>query len=427
MPNTWTDNQKMFAEYVIGTVESNLDYAAVNLSDAITLGITQWWGYNAARLLEKLKAEQPANFDQLSDRIKTAVNDHPSSDTGFWPYFYCTNDDAQSWKDAAQADENHAVQDALFHSDMFDDGGTLDVLYNWGVTITNVKSAIFYMSAYHQRPQSCLNVIRNIGGNRSLEDILNAILSEPILGVYKNRYNQVYDLLSAWDGTSAPPDFGQSSDIVGKNPNTDGNLASSVGYLELINGQDMIIRGAMGTGNDLLCRYNGNYTWYPVRNATAPGYPSTGGGHPGDPADFPAMRKLWEDNASAWQYAQAAGRLNPPQSGYSDCSACVWWAANAATDNKYSWLGTSTYTMLTTCPEVFHSDSGAIDVSQLVPGDLILMNWNNGIQHVDWYWGDNVAWGAGSAPLPKLVTEDVANYYTGAVQWISVHRFLEGA
>jgi hypothetical protein len=154
------------------------------------------------------------------------------------------------------------------------------------------------------------------------------------------------------------------------------------------------------------------------------GTASLGGG---GTAEFQQMKALWTSNEGQWSYSQGDGRLDPESSGYSDCSACIWWAINKI-DPSYSWLGTSTYTMLTTARHILDVDSPCyLDTSKMVAGDLIIMQHRNGVQHVDWYFGNNVAWGAGSAPLPHHVTDDVANHYATDYpqNWVNVCRCLD--
>lgn len=416
----WTNNQKYFTEYAICTVESNCDYAACNMSDPITLGIGQFYAYNAANLMAKLQADAPDSYAKLSERLRNAVDNHPSTDTGFWTSFYLFNDDASSWADSAKDAANHKVQDEFFMDWVFGSGGAFDTLASWGMNTGNVKQTVFMLSVYHQRPASANQILANIGGDRSLSEYLDATLNTWPVSGYSNRYNTVYSLLGEWDGTSAPPDFGQSDYEPSNNPNTDGQTASSVSRIEL-SGNDLIVYGAMGTGGRLVCHNTGNGVWVPIRNASAPSYPGTGGGESGSggSSEFLAMKALWEENEKAFQYGLSAGRLSPDTSGFTDCSACIWWAANKATNNKYSWLGTSTYTMRTTATKV----CDGIQRDQMKPGDLILMENAYG-EHVGWYWGDGVAWGAGSAPCPKVEANPVEDYNTDA--WnIMIYRFLE--
>lgn len=432
MATEWSSNQKKFLYYCIAGVESNWNYDACNISDAITLGITQWWGHNAARLLETVKVMAADRYEGLSDRLKGFVEDHPSSETGFWDYTFLYQSDADSWQAINDAGpEVPLAQDTLFYSDTFGTewvGGQLAILQSWGQDLDNIKGTIMLFSCFHQNQQSALNVIRSIGGNRDFNDVHAAILNDGVVGSYVNRYNQVRDWLAGWDGLSAPPDFGATNPgNIPSNPDTDNQLASNVRYIQAYSNQDLIIYGAMDTGDKLICVYNGNNTWIPVRNSAGPSYPSTGGdANPGDGNDpeFEKMKALWIQYENQWSYSSGAGRLNPPVSGYTDCSGGVWWAANAATNNKYQWLGTSTYTMRETAAKVYSSSDGTIDTSILKPGDLIITGGIAYDQHVAWVWGDGTAWGCGWAPLPKVEKTNLATGYVGEVQWLEVYRFL---
>lgn len=421
---TWTLDQQNYALYTIGTVESGLDYGACNLNDAITLGIVQWWGANAAGLLEHLQSEAPAAFELVSQNLKDTLAAHPSSEYNFWSNFYLSNADAQAWKTSAADPANQTTQNNYFYSYGFGSSGAAETLAGWGAYEGNPQTFLLLLSAYWQRPQSALNIISNIGGNRTLDQTLTAILADPILGNYSNRYNRVAQLCREWDGTSAPAAWTPTTSLVPNNPNTDGQARSIIKYIRLINNEMLLLYGQFVTGDKLLCYPTGNGIWLPCRNEAGNPYPSTTPGEPGDPADWPAMKQLWIDNEGAFEYMQGAGRLSPDVSGHTDCSACIWWAANKATNNKYEWLGTSTYTMRDTATFIWESSNGSIDISVMQPGDLIIMMYNNGLEHVDWYWGNNEAWGAGGDPCPVPVTSHVDTYYTGAVQWLSIWRFL---
>ena len=437
----WTDAQKQYCMYVICTVESGCDYGAVNTGDPITLGIAQWYGRRAANLCARLATDAPDSYAKLSERVRSAVED---IDNVNWDRFWLAASDSESWKQAAQDDACHKVQDEQFYADL---DGYLGTLGYWGVNTDNVPSTIFYISAYHQSPAACLRVIRSIGGDRSIGDIRNACLNDSTLGGYVNRYNRVYGLLAEWDGTSNPPDFGQSGSTTvptePSNPSgSDDTLSSTVAYIQAV-GNDLVVFGAMSSTSKLICHNTGKDIWIPSAG-TLPDQPSSGGDVPpyvppatGIPSDWEACKRMWEDNADRWRYSNASGRLNPPASGYSDCSACIWWAVNAATNNKYQWLGTRSYTMRDTATLVRKFDPDQpLDTSDMLPGDLIIMTYGpgssigNGLGHVDWYWGNNVLWSAGYAPLPHHQTDDASGYYVrGNPRWhisdIGIYRFLE--
>lgn len=434
----WTDNQRLYCYYVLSVVESNCDYGA-SASGVISIGIVQWYGTRAGNLLVRVRDDCPDSFSVLSTRIQDAVN----SDSTDWSRFSFINDDEQSWKNSTDVEGASEVQDAQFFEDLT---GYLETLEYWGVNTDNVKQTIYYISMYHQSPSGCLRIIQNYGGDRSIQDLYAAAMNSSVFSGYRNRYQTVLNLLEGWDGESAPEDFdasvgGDAAQEPGGSGSTS-DLESAVAYIQLV-GNDLIVFGqGMSSTDRLVCHYNGNDIWIPV-SSTIIENPSTGtdpgaggaGDNPDAPEDFAAMQAIWEQYASQFSYGNGDGRLNPLSSGYSDCSACIWWAANLASGNKYTWLGTRTWTMVDTATYVRDlSFTSTEDISDWVPGDLIIMNYASGSsyagqQHVDWYWGDGVIWGAGSAPLPRQMTTDAANYYVYYNQslplnWLRLYRFL---
>lgn len=439
----WTDAQRMFYMYAIAEVESGWQWTSVNTGDPITVGIMQWYGGRAAALCARLKTDAPDSYGKLSGRIRSAVEDMGNVN---WDRFWLTEEDANSWVAAAGVEANHVVQQAQALEDL---DSYLDTLGYWGVNTENVKNAIMLISAYHQSPAACLRVIRNIGGDRDFDATCNAILGDKTLGSYVRRYNTIRERLAAWDGKSSPPDFGQVDPDNVPNETTPSedestSLQSSVAYVETV-GNDLVIHGTMSTTSKLLCHNTGRGIWVPVAS-TIPDQPSQGGGDKpdtptppatGEPADWAACKALWEEHENEWAYSNAAGRTNPPVSGYSDCSACIWWAVNAATNGKYDWMGTRSYTMRDTATLIRKFDPDEpLDTSDMRPGDLIIMTYGpgssigNGLGHVDWYWGGNTIWSAGYAPLPHHQTDDLDTYYQrNNGRWkisdIGIYRFLE--
>lgn len=436
-----TGNQMQFAYYVIATVESGCNYGAVNQSDAITLGIIQFYGQHAYELLTAVQSEAPDAYALLSSRLRGLV-DGGAQTWDYWTNVYLQNDDASSWVASAQLASNKAAQDHfslgyLFGSD--GNGGSYGTLRGWGLG-DDPKTAIFYLAMYHQRPASASACMGQLGGSASIDSLYLWTLSNSILNSYKNRYQTVRDLLAQWDGTSAPPDFGTVDPTLPNDPSGSieaGDLQSTLAYVQAW-GDDLIAFGDMSTTERLLLRNTGRGIWIPVDGTVPenPGGGSPSGGDmppasPDDPADFPAMRQLWYDHANEWSYSQGAGRLDPPTSGYSDCSACIYWAANAATNGKYANMGTWTGAMLQNghLVRALTSATGfTIDLSWLRPGDLLIMDYNgdSSTDHVDWYMGGTTVWGAGSAPLPHHVTDDVEHYYeTRGIRQLWIVRFLD--
>lgn len=433
----WTTEQKQFAFYCLAKVETNCNYGGANKSDAITLGILQWYGVRAYRLLAKMKTEAADAFAKLSSRLQGFGNGSESAHN--WTTVYLTNEDATSWVEAAKLDSCKKVQEETGYTDI---DGYISTFNGMGGDETNVKTYIMWMSAWHQGPAYAKRCMQSVGINASLANAHSAIMSNRVLGIYKNRYNTVYNLLKDWDGKSAPPDFGQSSDTgTGNDPSQDiedSSLKSQVAYIE-VSGDSLIIHGKVTSSQKLICYNTGKGIWIP-KGGTVASNPGSGSASSGnvpaaskdDPKDFPAMRQLWYDNASKWSYGQGPGRLSPTSSGYSDCSACIYWAANKATNNKYSWIGTWTGAMQKNCHTVLSGTSAdlTIPLDKLRPGDIILMDYGGDgtSDHVDWYMGNGLVWGAGSSPLPKKVADDVTKYLTTRYRKVQkwwVCRFLD--
>lgn len=439
----FTDNQKMFAYYVTAAVESDFDYACCNKVDAITVGITQWWGYHAKRLMAKMKGEAPDAFALLSEKNRDMVDNMRDDD---WTRYFLTDTDVAGWQKAAALKECKKCQDELFLADAFGPGSMSNgdanyttALSQWGISDSDVKTWIYWMTIYHQTPARCLRGIQAIGQS-DIDTIFQWTRSDYVLSKYYNREKRVHDLLKSWDGQSAPPNFGQVVDT----PTTGDpsgairgdSLQNQISYVEAV-GNDLIIHGKVVKSDELLCHNTGRGIWLPWSGTNTPnpgmGKPDTGNtpsASPDDPKDFPAMRQLWYDNANKWGYSQGAGRLDPPSSGYSDCSACIYWAANKATNGKYSWMGTYTDAMRDNCHIVYETSSRRLPLDVLRPGDLIIMDYGgDGVtDHVEWYFGNGVVWGAGRSPLPHHTSDDVTTFletFSKRLAHVWIARFLD--
>lgn len=406
-----SDAQKLYAMYVIGEVESHWNWGSVNYNDPITLGMMQWCGTRAAALLNRCKNEDAEGYALLADTLRASVDAHAATDS-WWTTRYVTRTEGNSWTTAAQRSQIHQIQQNQFVQD--DVPAYVRVLTSWGLAEDNVKTLIFAMSMYHQSPRQCGRVVATVG-NSDLDTIWRACLNDGILGQYTNRYNTVHARLKAWDGTSDPPDFGQSSDPDTK-PGGDaggsgGTITQQSGVYRIERNGGNLILFNKEFPNGLVCvRANGG-NWYPVANSSgAPDAPNQGGDDtPSAPSsDFTKMFKLWQDNANKWSYGQGAGRLNPPSSGYSDCSACIWWAINSIRPDLAKNIGTWTGAMVNSGTEIARGGpTTAWPSDKVQPGDILLIEWgytnwafNDGSSHVEWITDKDHLWGAGAAPLP---------------------------
>lgn len=432
------DNQRLFAMYVIGQVESGHNWASVNYNDPITVGMMQWYGTRAARLCLALKAADEASYNKLASSLRSDLDTHDAG-SSWWTTRYLSRAEGESWAASAEDDSNHRVQQQTFMTDI---AGYEETFKGWGASDSNPKGMIFLASMYHQSPRECGHVVQTVGGGASLDTLYNACMNNGVLGRYRNRYNQVRDMLNAWDGAAAPPDFGQvdsgstdpGGDIGGGGGNNNTSQAAGLDHLETL-GECIAVVGTNGT-RTLFYRASSGL-WYPKTRTTAPENPGSGGGGgtvtpPAASGDFAKMFALWQQNANKWRYGQGAGRLNPPASGYSDCSACIWWAVNSIRPDIAKHLGTWTGAMVSSGTEIARGTrTTSVPLDKMQAGDIILIHWgsvnyafNDGRSHVEWYVGNGENWGAGSAPLPHDSGKTTAYLAMAKVGCWMVRRFL---
>lgn len=226
--------------YVIGTVESNCDWSACNYVDAITVGMMQWYGSRARSLLERGRTADPDGWNTFASAAPTLAQQVQANDIN-WTARYLSTAEGNAWKTWAQRDENHAFQEAQWEADW---DGYQSTMTNFGFPDRNVKERIMWACAYHQSPAQAQRVLASCSATATLELIYTTILADDVLGQYRNRYTTAYNLLKSWDGTSAPPDFGQTSEPSdtpgGDRPGVDGKPASTA-WIQL-QGDNLIYR-----------------------------------------------------------------------------------------------------------------------------------------------------------------------------------------
>lgn len=429
----WTNAQNLYCMYVICEVESGWNWAATNRQDAITLGIGQWWGTRAAGLMERLRNQAPTSYAKLSSRLRTKLeSDGPTAQS--WTGFYLNQEDAKSWADSAEDAENHQIQQALFLEDI---EGYKTTLASWGLDVEgNVKATIYWMSAYHQNPSFCNNVMGAVGDNTNLSTIRSGILSHRVLGQYPNRYNKIYERLTAWDGVSAPPDFGQVDEFQeGLSPTAQGsNMAQPVtGIRYLQRRGDNIMVFSEDYPQGMMCVKTNGDLWIPFTSNTQVEMPNTEEGITGgSPSLFEQCKQTWIDwaNAGGFGYGgDGASDKYPETSGNTSCAACIWAALNKHGSDICDWMAIY-------CPDlqkqgrlIYHTtgyNDIRVPVEQMLPGDLILMDYggNGRADHVDWYFGNGVVWGAGSEPCPHHVSDDAEHYLQGRSRSIVVELWI---
>ena len=411
--------------YVIGEVESNWNWTAVNYNDPITIGMMQWYGTRAAALLNRIKNEMPTAYGQLASSLRSDIESHDAGST-WWTSRYLNRDEGNSIITVFQDEENHVIQENQAIADF---EGYITTLENWGMSQSYPKPLIFAMSMYHQSPASAGQVIATAGGSADLDRVYGVCMNHGVLGQYRNRYNTVYQRLKDWDGESNPPDFGQSGDVDttpgGNEPGID-TEASKLGYI-IQNGDTLILYGKDEYEKGVIFYPASGQVWINGYNAngTDIGGGNEGGGSESGSEAQNAICELYRSWLDRFAYSQGAGRLDPISSGYGDCSSTVWFAYQQVAGID---VGTWTGAMAGKGTKIASGYSGDnLPIEDMEPADLVLImwnGWNSSFDHVELYMGNNELWGHGGPDYgPDQTTTDARNYPRYMYYW-EVRRYL---
>lgn len=414
-----------YAMYVIGEVESNWNWTAVNYNDPITIGMMQWYGTRAAALLNRVKNEMPTAYGQLAASLRSDIESHDAG-SAWWTSRYLNRDEGNSIISVFQEKENHVIQE---NQAIVDFEGYITTLENWGMSQSYPKPLIFAMSMYHQSPASAGQVIATAGGSADLDRIYTVCMNHGVLGQYRNRYNTVYQRLKDWDGESNPPDFGQSGDVDttpgGNNPGIS-TEESKLGYI-IQNGDTLILYGRDEYEKGVIFYPASGQVWINGYNAngTDIGGGNEGGGSESGSEAQNAICELYRSWLDRFEYSQGAGRLDPISSGYGDCSSTVWFAYQQVAGID---VGTWTGAMAGKGTKIASGYSGDnLPIEDMEPADLVLImwnGWNGSFDHVELYMGNNELWGHGGPDYgPDQTTTDARNYSRYMYYW-EVRRYL---
>lgn len=414
-----------YAMYVIGEVESNWNWTAVNYNDPITIGMMQWYGTRAAALLNRIKNEMPTAYGQLAASLRSDIESHDAGST-WWTSRYLNRDEGNSIITVFQDEENHVIQENQAIADF---EGYIATLEGWGMSQSYPKPLIFAMSMYHQSPASAGQVIATAGGSADLDRIYGVCMNHGVLGQYRNRYNTVYQRLKDWDGESNPPDFGQSGDVdTTPGGNTPGisTEKSKLGYI-IQNGDTLILYGRDEYAKGVIFYPASGQVWINGYNAngTDIGGGNEGGGSESGSEAQNAICELYRSWLDRFAYSQGAGRLDPISSGYGDCSSTVWFAYQQVAGID---VGTWTGAMAGKGTKIASGYSGDnLPIEDMKPADLVLImwnGWNGSFDHVELYMGNNELWGHGGPDYgPDQTTTDARNYPRYMYYW-EVRRYL---
>ena len=413
-----------YAQYVIGEVESGWNWAAVYRSDPITIGMMQNYGWNAAQCILACKEADPEGWEAFkSSAPYLAEAVEANHDWNWWTGYYVNDEEAAAWQTWAERDGNHLGQQKWWEQMA---GQYVDTLLSWGFSLDRPQVLVYAMSMYHQSPASCSDVVGSCSASADLQLIHTTCLNNGVFSSYPNRYNTVYERLSAWDGNSEPPDFGQVETGGGGGQNEGGisQLQSVISRIEWQNGQ-LVVYGTSGMENGLVCERTSIGLWIPSTNSN--GTPIEGGTTGGGSATGSEAQKQicqWLlDHVDAFYYTQgAAARLDPIASGGTDCSGLMYYVFQLVTgQNIGTWTGDQVGK-----GELIAEGSGSLPQGEMQPADLVFFNWsgyNPTYNHVECYLGNNQLIGHGGPGNGPYVKENADAYASDASDWM-VRRYV---
>lgn len=432
--------QKVWVK-AIGTVESSMDYSAINYSDPITVGIGQWYGTRAAAILNKMRAKDPTGYRSVSAGFQTTLESTPET-SAFWNTYYLPRNVGDTLKNFLV--RNKAVQSEQL---IIDAEAYKPVAAKYSIDVnTETEVFILFCVAYHQSPQRAMRVMNRVGADVGLEGLRSALLSDAVLGQYSNRYNTAYNIIKSKD----------TSGVEGGNspsPTTDGNggKPSTVNNANVnINGGDAIVTADGSYLLRLKTKYGdaevvpyGVNQWVckmdtinanineAIKDAQARASQSGGGGGgptPGGDGSKGAKALQWMmSRIGKFAYRQAPGRLDPDHSGFGDCSSTVY---RAYKDTSNTFVGTWTGDQYFRGRDVMGRGGGAMTAAQralLKPGDLIVMAWRSTgsyypeTDHVEMVVDSNRLIGHGGNPYYGPVITSIDRL--AGTRWWTVRRY----
>ena len=377
----YDSNARKLGIKAIGTVESNLTYDAINYNDPITVGVAQWYGVRAAAILVRMRDENAAAWTGVASSLVNALNSNPASST-WWNSRYLTRTEGNSLKPVLLA--NQVIQNNQFGSDI---DGYMQTATRISMDIeNNTLAALFFASMYHQSPVRAQRIVAQTGPSSSLARLHSAALNEPILGQYRTRLNTVRAILEAGDtsGVDDPhdptPEPGEGGDSGGNN-----RLQGEFSYIR-VTGNSLTAHKKTGGVVNFVRATPKTFIAGLDANSGSEVVPEEPNPDPSVPPSSDiaskraAIRAFMVSIQNTLEYSQGPRRLDPENSGYSDCSATLHYAFK-----KVLGITLGTWSGAQKNDGVFVArGTGAPPLSQMAVGDIV---WFPG--HVEMYAGND--------------------------------------
>lgn len=382
----YDNNAKAVAIKAIGTVESSLNYHAVNYNDPITVGVMQWYGTRAANILFRIRDENPSAWVNIPSSLVNDMNAHASNDS-WWNDRWLRNDEGEALKPALEASRD--IQNTQAATDLEAYVATARTLY---IDVDgNTDMMLLFFTALHQSPARAKRLINAIGPDSGIDRLLASLLNEPVFGKYRTRYNTAYRIIKNNDSSGVEVEPEPVPEPEPTDPDSapaSTRAAGPVLYARKV-GDAIHVRLE---GRTVVCLAQGD-VYAPARDAGVgadpvppPETPPTTPPPTGTDEQRAAVVKWMTDRLGRFRYGQVPGRLDPDNSGVTDCSGSVRTAyrttlgidpGNSSRDQAKT--GTRIYT-----------GKGPLPIDTMLPGDLIFYSHSSNIAnvyHVAMYMG----------------------------------------
>jgi hypothetical protein len=415
---TYDLHAKQLAIKAIGTVESNLNYTAINYSDPITVGFMQWYGTRAAGLLSNIRTNNASSWVGIPASLTNDLDAHATTDANFWTNRYLSRDEGEPLRNVLN--NNKSIQNDVAISDL---DSYANAATRAGMNLDgNTDAVLFFFVMYHQSPRRALGVVASAGPASDMARLLAVCLNEPVLGQYRTRYNTAASIIAAGDTSGIDPTPGPSPDP----PDEGGDVGAGTGQTRVpgpvryVSKVGDALHVHLAAGGVVIVNPTNADTWLPVLDrsvgADVPPQPDNpdpttppvpGGGS----ATQTALVEFVLSRAARYSYSQGASRLNPEANLSTDCSGLMYYTYQTVAGINIGTYTGNQYTQGTLVAET----SGTLDESLLQPGDLVFFDWVGGrstVDHVDMYVGSgNVCGhgGPGKGPVVKALAPRVAN------------------
>lgn len=386
----WDDQAKRVVIKAIGTVESNLKYDAINYNDPITVGFMQWYGTRAARILNRIRTENPASWVGVVASLDNDLTTQPQDST-WWTSRYLSTTEGNSIRPVLYANKQIQFAQALDDFETYKNtwvrqGGNAD---------TQTQAMLFWMVMWHQSPQRALDVLRAAGGtNASARRLFEMSQQNVRLRQYRSRYQQALDIILANDGSGIDLTTGEGGAPAGDDTDADGasDPAPQDGHLQAPDGtllsdySHIMFRGnslhlVKHGGGVVICPPLRNKEWLIPGGRVGPGKGTPVTTNPPNPSPDPDGETIPPGNhpgeravawmlahQEKWRYSQGVNRLDPFKSGYTDCSGATRLAYLHAMGKD---IGTYTQPQSKYGREITRDREKIRQGIGLLPGDLI--------------------------------------------------------